>query len=269
MSPTLVVFHAHPDDECLLTAGTIAYAAGRGCRVVMVFATDGDLARDAGRDRSLAAARRSEAERSARILGAEGVEFLGYADSGTDPEASFRRLGMQSFRDAALGDAGEKLARILHDNRADVLLTDDHYGGYGHPDHIKANRVGMLAGEMASTPRSLEATIPRERFERMGRIFGSTRGKSDDEPPRYLPRRDITHRVPVHRYARRKRAALRAHASQTALWRGTDRTLTVVARMPMALYRHVYGYEWFVDPAHRGPVATDLFDDAASSRTWP
>ena len=41
MSRTLVAFHAHPDDEALLTAGTMARAAAEGHRVVLVLATDG------------------------------------------------------------------------------------------------------------------------------------------------------------------------------------------------------------------------------------
>ena len=41
MPHTLVVFHAHPDDEALLTGGTMAKAAAAGHRVVTVFATDG------------------------------------------------------------------------------------------------------------------------------------------------------------------------------------------------------------------------------------
>ena len=38
---TLVFLHAHPDDEALLTAGTMARAAAEGQRVVLVVATDG------------------------------------------------------------------------------------------------------------------------------------------------------------------------------------------------------------------------------------
>ncbi|MFI5101158.1 MAG: PIG-L deacetylase family protein, partial [Actinomycetes bacterium] len=41
MTYTLVAFHAHPDDEALLTAGTMARAAAQGHRVVLVVATDG------------------------------------------------------------------------------------------------------------------------------------------------------------------------------------------------------------------------------------
>ena len=43
MGRTLVAFHAHPDDEALLTSGTMARAAAEGHRVVLVVATDGGL----------------------------------------------------------------------------------------------------------------------------------------------------------------------------------------------------------------------------------
>jgi GlcNAc-PI de-N-acetylase len=38
---TIVAFHAHPDDEVLLTGGTLARLAAEGHRVVIVVATDG------------------------------------------------------------------------------------------------------------------------------------------------------------------------------------------------------------------------------------
>ncbi|HSR26676.1 MAG TPA: PIG-L family deacetylase, partial [Candidatus Eisenbacteria bacterium] len=38
---TVVSFHAHPDDEALLTGGTLAKAAAAGHRVVLVTATAG------------------------------------------------------------------------------------------------------------------------------------------------------------------------------------------------------------------------------------
>ena len=38
---TVLAFHAHPDDEVVLTGGTLARAAAVGHRVVLVTATDG------------------------------------------------------------------------------------------------------------------------------------------------------------------------------------------------------------------------------------
>ncbi|MGH9262258.1 MAG: PIG-L deacetylase family protein, partial [Acidimicrobiales bacterium] len=40
---TLVAFHAHPDDECLTTGGTLARAVDDGHRVVVVYATRGEV----------------------------------------------------------------------------------------------------------------------------------------------------------------------------------------------------------------------------------
>ena len=39
---TIVSFHAHPDDECISTGGTLAKAAADGHRVVIVWATRGE-----------------------------------------------------------------------------------------------------------------------------------------------------------------------------------------------------------------------------------
>ena len=102
---TLVAFHAHPDDEALLSAGTLARAAADGHRVVLVLATSGDagLVGDDVLDgaEDLGARRASEAQASADALGVARLVLLGYGDSGSDrpdsatdwPEGSFRAAG--------------------------------------------------------------------------------------------------------------------------------------------------------------------------------
>ena len=95
MPYTLVCFHAHPDDEALLTAGTMAKAAAEGHRVVLVVATRGDVGQVAddfldGAE-SLASRRWGELEQSARILGVARVVWLGYADSGSGGREHRRR----------------------------------------------------------------------------------------------------------------------------------------------------------------------------------
>ena len=84
-------FHAHPDDEALLTAGTLAKAAAQGHRVVLVTATAGEvgLASSAfGTADVLAGHRLEELHRSAAAIGAARVELLGYADSGLHGEVA-------------------------------------------------------------------------------------------------------------------------------------------------------------------------------------
>ena len=89
MSRTLIAFHAHPDDEALLTSGTMARAAAEGHRVVLVVATDGDLGLASSTyaaDGHLGRRRLDELRASADRLGVARVEHLGYADSGLGPE---------------------------------------------------------------------------------------------------------------------------------------------------------------------------------------
>jgi LmbE family N-acetylglucosaminyl deacetylase len=81
---TLVVFHAHPDDEATTTGGTIARASDEGHRVVLVIATNGDHGEKDGvaEGESLVVHRRKEAEASAAVLGISRIVWLGYRDSG-------------------------------------------------------------------------------------------------------------------------------------------------------------------------------------------
>lgn len=269
MARTLVAFHAHPDDECVLTAGTMAAAAAAGHRVVLVLATDGGLGRagadDLADDGGLGERRLAEARESARILGVARVEHLGYADSGPDPRTTPDRPGRTTFVRAAVAEAAHRLARILREESADVLLSHDRNGGYGHPDHVRVHEVAAEAARIAGTPRVLEATAPREPICRLLRLAAALHLLPPGVDPSgcdraYSARSEITHRIPVWRHAARKRASLRAHASQTAANGGADRMLAAYLRIPRPLFDLVFGWEWFIDPARRGPVARDVLD---------
>src|SRR3954463_255154 len=87
---TLVCFHARPCDEVITTGGTITRAAAEGHRVVLVFATRGELGLvpdDLGNE-PLGERRPREAARSAALLGVECVEYLEYQDSGMAGDAT-------------------------------------------------------------------------------------------------------------------------------------------------------------------------------------
>jgi LmbE family N-acetylglucosaminyl deacetylase len=58
---TIVAFHAHPDNEVLLTGGTIARLAAEGNRVIIVVACDGDVWASPGQGRRLEELRASAA----------------------------------------------------------------------------------------------------------------------------------------------------------------------------------------------------------------
>ena len=222
MSPTIVAFHAHPDDEALLTAGTMARAAAAGHRVVLVLATDGGAglaADELRRDGGLGERRLEEARRSSEALGVARVEWLGYADSGSGAEPEPDVPGVTRFTRAPVEEAAERLAAVLRTERADLLLSYDANGGYGHRDHVRVHEVAARAAEIAGTPRVLEATVPRDTIVRAVRAIGRVYRFPDEFDPTsferaFSARSEITHRVNVRRYAGAKRAAMRAHASQ-------------------------------------------------------
>lgn len=269
MPHTLLAFHAHPDDEALLTSGTMARAAADGHRVVVVVATDGDeglAAQSYSAGGRLGELRLAELRASAQALGVARVEHLGYADSGMGPETAPDPEGQVRFVRADVQEAASRLADILREESVDVLLTYDANGGYGHRDHVKVHHVGARAAELAGTPRVLQATVPRDTICRAiafaGRIY---RFPPDFDPTSFQrsfsPRASITHRVNVRRQITAKRASMRAHASQASADGGADRTLAAFLRIPRPLYDLVFGREWFVDPAHPpgAPVARDIF----------
>ncbi|MEO8518270.1 MAG: PIG-L family deacetylase [Dermatophilaceae bacterium] len=269
MAHTLLAFHAHPDDEALLTAGTMARAAAEGNRVIVVVATDGNeglASSQFAADGLLGARRLDELRASARALGVARVEHLGYADSGLGPETLPDPGGRTRFIRADVDEAARLLADILVEESVDVLLTYDANGGYGHRDHVKVHAVGERAAQLAKTARVLQATVPRDTICR-GVAFARKvyRFPTEFDPTTFQrsfsPRADITHRVNVTRYAGAKRASMRAHASQASADGGTDRTLAAFLRIPRPLFDLVFGREWFVDPAHPpgAPVSRDIF----------
>src|SRR3954452_10018555 len=103
---TIVAFHAHPDDEALLTGGTLARAAAAGHRVVLVTATGGEagLADAASTAGGPPAVRPAELARAAAALGVARSVLLGYADSGLDGASG----GPASFVRADLVEAAER-----------------------------------------------------------------------------------------------------------------------------------------------------------------
>jgi LmbE family N-acetylglucosaminyl deacetylase len=254
MPGTLVSFHAHPDDEALLVAGTLARAAAEGHRVVVVVATEGeagltDVAHSA--DGRLGERRMAELQRSADVLGVSRVASLGYADSGLPPdEVKVDPPGRVCFVRADREEAAERLAVILREEGASVLTTYDVNGGYGHPDHVQVHHVGQRAAELAGTPVVLQATVPRDLLLRGVKLATRVyRFPPEFDPSSferaYSPKAQITHRIDVRRFTDAKRASMRAHASQAAGGEG-DRTLAAFVRMPRPLYRQVFGHEWFI-----------------------
>ena len=267
MPHTLVTFHAHPDDEAIATAGVMAKAADEGHRVVLVVATRGEHA-GYGHEmlepgEAMSERRVKETQRAAEILGVERVEFLGYVDSGMMGTPENDADG--SFWTADTDEAAERLAKILDEERADVLTVYDDHGGYGHPDHIQVHRVGVRAAELARTPLVYESTINRDHIRRLLERAAAA-GNSElpggldpndlpdpDDPTFGSPESVITTVVDVRAYVDRKREAMVAHQSQIA-------ESHFFLKMPPDMFREGFGFEAFIRRgAPAGAHDTDLF----------
>jgi LmbE family N-acetylglucosaminyl deacetylase len=270
---TLVVFHAHPDDEALLTAGTMARASSEGHRVVLVVATAGgvglvstDFLADG---ESLADRRTAELRRSATALGCARTVVLGYADSGLAGDSP-DEPGPGTFAGTDVEVAARRLADLLVEEQADALIHYDPAGGYGHPDHVQVHQVGRRAAELAGTPLVLQATVDRDLLTKALRLVQKVYRFPPEFDPTvfdtaYTPAALITHRVDVRRYALRKRMSMAAHASQ-ATADGADRTLAAFLRIPVPLFRRVFGREWYVEQGRvPGPPLDDLFATLGTS----
>jgi LmbE family N-acetylglucosaminyl deacetylase len=252
---TIVFVHAHPDDEASSTGGSIARAADEGHRVVLVVCTNGEhgtVPDDLAPGESLVERRRAETARSAEILGVHRIVWLDYSDSGMNgwPQNDAH----SAFWAAPVEDAAARLVDLLADEDVDVLVTYDWHGGYGHPDHVQAHRVGVRAAELLGVARRFEVTFNRDAWRRQAKEYRSANPDAadledwdpdemgDDGNPLGTPESELSLAVDVRAWVGRKQAALGAHASQTedAGW---------MAAMEPEMFAAGFGIEWYIDPA--------------------
>lgn len=170
----VVVVHAHPDDETITMGGTLHQLSRRGADVTVVTCTLGEEGEVIGpawqklvadEADQLGGLRISELDQALRALGVRG-EFLGgagaYRDSGMAGTASAANpRALVNNSEAATRDLVEILRRI----RPQLVLTYDPYGGYGHPDHIKAHEITHAAAEAVGVKRLAWQVMPAARQE--------------------------------------------------------------------------------------------------------
>lgn len=244
---TVVAFHAHPDDEVLLTGGTLARLAAEGHRVVIVTACSVPLGGVGARGSE----RLDHLRDGAAVLGAARVVHLGYADSGHGPALYPDPPGAVRFVRADPGEAAGRLADVLREEKADLLLSYDPRGGYGHPDHRKVHEVGARAADLTGV-RVLEATVPRELvtllFGAMRLLRLVVRYDAAEVNNSFTPRASITHRINVRRYVRQKRDALAAHTTYTGSAGRSARLARLAIALPVPVLGLILGREWFAEP---------------------
>jgi LmbE family N-acetylglucosaminyl deacetylase len=139
---------AHPDDEVLCGAGTLALCAARGARVTLVCLTRGELGpiadeRLASRE-TLADVRAAELRASCSALGIADLRLLDLPDAGIAWAAAERGTLAQ-------------LVQIIRMLQPAVLITFGSDGLYGHSDHVAVSEL-MLEARRAAADSSYAAS---------------------------------------------------------------------------------------------------------------
>ncbi|WP_026875057.1 N-acetyl-1-D-myo-inositol-2-amino-2-deoxy-alpha-D-glucopyranoside deacetylase [Jiangella gansuensis] len=248
----LLLVHAHPDDESIGTAATMARYVAEGAHVTLVTCTQGEqgeilvpeLAHLAPEhDDTLGLHRAGELADAMAELKVTDYRFLGgpgrYRDSGMVWGDEGRRavapeqIDPRSFWAADLREASDHLVEVLREIRPQVLVTYDENGGYGHPDHIQAHRVATYAAALAAvptyrtdlgpawqvakvywsaTPRSVLQGALEAARDRGDTLFDGV--TSADDLGFVVDDADITAVVDGSDHIDAKMAAMRAHATQ-------------------------------------------------------
>lgn len=255
MSARLLAVHAHPDDESLTMAGTLARASARGAQVTLVTATlgeEGEVIGDelqglvAARADQLGGYRLTELAAACAALGVHERLMLGglgaFRDSGMagTPSADHPRAFVRAQRGGPAHDrACAALADVIDRLRPHVLLTYDPDGGYGHPDHIAAHQVVMGAVPLAGwrVPRVLAVIRPRTvtlaAFAGVVAPSGYLTAGADEVG--FLAEDELVAvAVPTRPVADQRRRALAAHATQVELLPGDLFALSNRIAQPLA-----------------------------------
>jgi LmbE family N-acetylglucosaminyl deacetylase len=245
---TILAVPAHPDDEGSC-GGALAQYAQQGARVFVACATRGDgtdaqIKNNAATRETLGQVRSQELACACATLGVQPPLFLGHQDGEVDK--------------VPVETAARAVARLIRELRADIVVTHDPLGGYGHPDHIAVNRFVTRAFEMAgdggvevgapafapaklyywATPRSFMERVPAFR-DRRADIRGAQLGFVG------VPDEHITTEINIHDWIATKLAALACHRSQFDLDEN-GQPKTFAASVPEELRLEMFGHERFI-----------------------
>jgi N-acetyl-1-D-myo-inositol-2-amino-2-deoxy-alpha-D-glucopyranoside deacetylase len=220
---SLLLVHAHPDDESIGTGATMAKYAAQGARVTLVTCTLGELGEIIPPDLrhlfpdELGQHRIVELDRACAALGVADHRFLG-------GEGQYRDSGMMGLPDnddprcfwqANVDEAADALAKVIDEVAADVIVTYDADGFYGHPDHIQAHRVTRRAHELTGGAAKLYATaMPRSVLERAVQLPEDSWFMKNGDRSAAVADDQVSTEIDGTEYLDAKRAAMRAHETQ-------------------------------------------------------
>ena len=217
----LLAILAHPDDESLGLGGILAKYGADGVETHLVTATRGERGwfgppEEHPGETELGQIREQELRAAAAVLGIRDVLLLGYHDG-----------------EVANADQAELVSRLvahIRSVRPDVVVTFDHNGIYGHPDHIAVTRAATTAMIAAAdaTYRGANGAAPhavsklyyfawtQEVQEAYEQAFGELRMQIDGVERRTVPwpQWTVSTRIDTSAHWERVWEAIRCHRSQ-------------------------------------------------------
>jgi N-acetyl-1-D-myo-inositol-2-amino-2-deoxy-alpha-D-glucopyranoside deacetylase len=278
--------HAHPDDETLSTGGTIArYAAEPDTAVTLVTCTLGEqgevipaelaeLAPERGDQ--LGGYRAGELAAACAALGVRDHRYLGgigrWRDSGMALAGHGVRAAMPDrlhpralARPEAFDEQVDQLVAVMEEVRPQVVVTYGPDGGYGHPDHVRAHEITAAAVRRVPA-RMLCTVVGRSTLDAgLAKLAGRDglpfRMPEPDELPT-VPDEAIRVRVDVSAQRAALVAAMRAHATQVAVWTDGDVTAFAVSNL---VAQPLLDVEEFVPADGAAATADDLFGETGDA----
>lgn len=275
----LLAVFAHPDDESFGPGGTLARYARAGVDVWLVCGTDGnagtvDAAMLEGY-KSTSQLRAAELCCAAQALGLAGVDWLAYRDSGM--AGSPENLHPDSLVQAPMEKLIGQIVASIRRHKPQVIICDNEFGGYGHPDHIKLHQATMQAFYAAADGAQYpEAGAPHQPQRLYHPAFGFKLAKlmvqlmpiTGRDPHKFGRNGDIDltevlqWETPVHAridispYLDIKMAASACHRSQGG-------PMEMARKLPGWFARRIYGQEAFTqaipEPGGGTRSVRDLF----------
>ncbi|WUL63896.1 N-acetyl-1-D-myo-inositol-2-amino-2-deoxy-alpha-D-glucopyranoside deacetylase [Amycolatopsis sp. NBC_00345] len=268
----LLLVHAHPDDESITTGGAMARYAAEGAEVFLVTCTLGEegeivpprLAElAAGAADQLGGYRSGELAAAGAALGLTRHEYLGgigrWRDSGMAGTAAAGHP--RAFAGGLIDEQAVQLRALIDELRPQVVVTYDAFGGYGHPDHIRAHDVTMAAAPGAESVERVFHVVPSRTAVDAGlaelRAHGSSpfRVPAGDELPG-TPDEKVSTVLDISAHLPAKLAALRAHETQLTVVDGDVVHFALTNDIAQPIPRAEYFVLAHGDPAG---AETDLF----------
>jgi N-acetyl-1-D-myo-inositol-2-amino-2-deoxy-alpha-D-glucopyranoside deacetylase len=181
----------------------------------------------------LAAAMRELGIHDHRYLGGAG-RWRDSGMAGTAGNDDPRALWACAKDEALFAEAVAQCVAVIREIRPQVLVTYDHNGGYGHPDHVMAHRVAMAAADRAREPggpgepwtieKIYWTALPRSVLQRSldaVRAAGDTTTFEGVESAEDLllgvPDGEVTTAIDSRPFAAAKKRAMLAHATQISV----------------------------------------------------